>query len=62
MEYDSLGKHCVEHVFVSYTNDNNICLNEESIDYKWCDLDEFIELINWHYDKEILKEKLEKYV
>ncbi len=61
-EYNSLGNDCIEHAFISYTNSNNIKLNEENIDYKWCDLDEFIKLINWHYDKEILKSKIKQYL
>ena len=35
-EYESLGKNCVEHAFVSFTDNDNVVLNEESIDYKWC--------------------------
>ena len=61
-EYESLGTHCVEYAFISFTNDENIVLNEESIDYKWCDLDEFVKLIEWYGDKEELKEKLTKYM
>jgi len=33
-EYELLGKKCLEHAFISYTNEDNIILNEESIDYK----------------------------
>ena len=56
--------HCVEHVFISYTtdDDSNIILNEESIKYKWCSLDEFIDLIKWYYDKSDLKAMLKKYI
>ena len=61
-EYNCLGNDCIEHAFISYTNSNNIKLNEESIDYKWCDLDEFIKLINWHYDKKTLKSKIKQYL
>jgi len=61
-EYESLGNHCIEHIFISYTNHNNIILNEENIDYKWCDLDEFISLIKWYYDKDELKNILKKYI
>lgn len=62
LEYESLGNKCIEHVFISYTNDNKIILNEESIDYKWCSLDEFVNLIKWYDDKNKLKEILSKYV
>jgi len=61
-EYDSLGERCVEHAFISFTNDKNIILNEESIDYKWCDLDEFLNLIEWYGDKEEIKLKIEKFL
>lgn len=63
-EYESLGVHCIEHAFISYANDENIdiILNEESIDYKWCSLDEFIDLIKWYYDKNELKNILKKYL
>lgn len=61
-EYESLGEHCIEHVFISHTNDDNVILNEESLEYKWCSLNEFINLINWHYDKNELKKLLKKYI
>ncbi len=61
-EYESLGEHCVEHAFISFTNDDKIVLNEENIDYKWCDLDEFLQLIDWFGDKEELQAKLGKYI
>lgn len=32
-----------------------IVLNEESIDFKWCDIDDFINLIEWNGDKMELK-------
>lgn len=56
-KYKSLGNICTEYVYVSFIDeDSNIVLNEESIDYKWCDVDEFIELIEWSDDKEFLRE------
>lgn len=61
-EYESLSKYCIEHAFVSYADNDEIILNEESIDYKWCSLDEFIELIKWYYDKKNLKELLKNYI
>ena len=62
LEYESLGNKITEHVFVSYTLDSDIILNEGSIGYKWCSLDEFIELIKWYDDKNKLKEILSKYM
>ena len=38
----------------------NIILNEESIDYKWCSLEDFVNLIKWYGDKTLLKKVLEK--
>lgn len=61
-EYESLGEHCIEHAFISFTDNSNVLLNEESIDYKWCDIDEWINLIEWYGDKEELKERLTKYI
>lgn len=61
-EYESLGKHCIEYAFVAYAEDTPIMLNEENIKYKWCNLDEFIELIKWYYDKKDLRQILEKYI
>ena len=43
--------------------DGNIKLNEENIDYKWCDIDEYIEMIEWlGEDKSYLKERLKKFI
>lgn len=61
-EYESLGESCVEHAFISFTDKDSVVLNEESIDYKWCDLDEFVELIEWYGDKQELKERLIKFM
>lgn len=60
--YYSLGKYCNEHVFISYVDNTDIILNEERIDYKWCNLDEFINTIYWHYDKKDLYKLLSIYV
>jgi len=61
-EYESLGEHCIEHAFISFTDNDNIVLNEESIDYKWCEIDEFINLIEWYGDKQELKQRLIKFI
>lgn len=61
-EYESLGEQCIEHAFISFTDNDKVVLNEESIDYKWCDFDEFINLIEWYGDKNDLKERLIKYI
>lgn len=60
-KYYSLGELCVEQAFISYTDDSAVILNEESIDYKWCELDELIKLIKWYSSKEELKQILQEY-
>ena len=57
-KYKSLGVDCTEYAFFSKVNNSNIVLNEESIDFKWCKLDEFIELIQWYGDKILLNNVL----
>lgn len=59
-KYNSLGIDCTEYVFISKVNNSKIILNEESIDFKWCNLNELINLIQWYGDKNILKKVLEK--
>lgn len=54
-QYNSLGKTCVEEAFISYVDESNVVLNEESIEYKWCNLDELIDLIKWYSSKKELK-------
>lgn len=60
-EYESLGNLCVEHAFISYVDSDEVILNEESIDYAWCDFEEFINKIEWFGDKKDLISKLKKY-
>lgn len=57
-KYISLGVECTEYAYISFVKKDKIILNEESIDYKWCDLDEFINLIQWYGDKNFLKNVL----
>jgi len=61
-EYESLDNYCIEHAFISYTNDSNLTLNEENIDYKWCEMEEFLNLIKWFGNKDELREKIEKFL
>ena len=56
--YDSLGNKCKEKVFMATNITKDIILNEESIDFKWCTIDEFIKLIKWYTSKEDLKKAL----
>ena len=59
--YKSLGKNCIEHVYLSKVKTGNIILNEENVDFKWCDFDEFVNLINWFEDKSELVKLLNEY-
>lgn len=58
LEYKSLGIKCKEYVYISFVNKTNIILNEENIDYKWCNFDEFIDKIDWFGDKKTLRNVL----
>lgn len=59
-KYESLGKMCFEYMFISHVYNGSVKLNEESTEYKWCDINEFIDLIKWYGDKKVLREILEK--
>lgn len=61
-EYESLGQHCIEHVFISYVENDSIILNEENYEYKWCLYNEFIKNIKWFYDKSELTKRIRKYI
>ena len=61
-QYNSLGKNCIEYVFLSKVNSSDVILNEEHIDYKWCDFNEFIELIHWFENKTNLINLLKKFI
>jgi 8-oxo-dGTP pyrophosphatase MutT (NUDIX family) len=51
-KYNSLGKDCIEYVYISKVKKNVIILNEESIDYEWLNLENFIKKIDWFGNKE----------
>lgn len=55
-----VGIECHEYAYISFVDDNNIILNEESIGYKWLDIDTFINEIHWYGNKDELKKILEK--
>ena len=58
-KYKSLGTICTEYVYVSFAEDIDVVLNEENINYMWCDVDKFVELIEWAGDKEFLRNVVE---
>lgn len=59
-KYNSLDIYCIEYAYITFVKDNKIVLKEESIDYKWCSLDEFIHKIDWFGDKTKLIKVLNK--
>ena len=59
-KYKSLGKNCIEYAFISKVKNAQIILNEESIKYKWCNLNELTSLIQWYGDKKVLNEVLKQ--
>ncbi len=54
------GIECTEYVFISLVKDGNIILNEESIEYKWLSINDYIKEIHWYGNKEELRNLLEK--
>lgn len=55
------GIECNEYVFISLVDNGNIILNEENIEYKWLDINDYIKEIYWYSSKENLKEILTNY-
>lgn len=53
-KYKSLDLYCIEYVYLSKVKKDTIILNEEHVDYKWCNFNEFIKLIHWFENKENL--------
>lgn len=60
LKYTNRNIDCIEYVYVSYIDKYDIKLNEEWIDYKWLNIDEFILNCYWYYEKEVLKNILSK--
>lgn len=59
-KYTSLGIKCIEYAYITFVQKEKIILNEENIDYKWCDKEEFLEKIKWYGDKNELDNVLTK--
>ena len=59
-KYKSLGTECIEYVYISFVRKNDIILNEEHINYCWCNFNDFINKIDWYGDKKKLKKVLKK--
>ena len=49
---------CIEYAYISFVENGDIILNEESVDYKWCDLDEFMNETTWYGDLRLLNNVL----
>lgn len=60
LKYNSLGNKCIEYVYISFVENKDITLNEENVDYQWCDINTFVDKIDWFGNKEILKSVLNK--
>ncbi len=58
--YHSQGQEFIEQNYLAFVKPEKISLNEEHIDYKWLDLEEFVGLIKWEDDKNLLKKVLKK--
>lgn len=59
-KYTSLGVECTEYAYMTFVKKEKVILNEENIDYKWCNKKEFIEKIQWYSDKTELDNVLTK--
>lgn len=57
-EYENYMGKCKEFVYIAFTTDDSVVLNEEWIGYCWCNVDEYIEKTYWYYDKKNLKDIL----
>jgi len=52
---------CEELNFIAFVNSRKVKLdNKEVVDFKWLDLENFVDLINWDDDKVLLKKVLIK--
>lgn len=49
---------CIEYAYISFIKDGTVILNEENVDYRWCDLNDFIGNINWYGDVTVLENVL----
>ncbi|PJC44270.1 hypothetical protein CO038_04595 [Candidatus Pacearchaeota archaeon CG_4_9_14_0_2_um_filter_39_13] len=53
---------CEEMNFIAFVKKGKIRLNEEHNDYKWLDLEHFVNILKWSLDKKELKSVLKKAV
>lgn len=60
LEYNNYQGLCKEYVYISFTKEDNVILNEESIDFTWCSFAEYMEKTHWYSSKNILKKVLKK--
>ena len=56
-----LDKPCNYHIYIAYVTNNDVILNDNYIDYKWVDKEEFFNDIDFD-DVEYLKTKLQNYL
>lgn len=50
---------CIEYAYISFIESGDIILNEENIEYKWCNLKDYVNEIQWYGDKVLLSNVLE---
>ena len=57
-KYINDGIECIEYAYVSFVENGDIILNEENIEYKWCNMETYIDNIRWYGNVNLLKEVL----
>ena len=56
--YEWSGEECQESNYLAIVSSGDIMLNEEHTEFKWLGLDEFVNIIKWYDDKDLLKKIL----
>lgn len=58
-KYVDKNLECTEYAYISFVTNDEVKLDKtENIDYKWCDLDEFVKNIRWFGNLKVLKKVL----
>lgn len=60
LKYNIKSMLCEEYVFISFVENNSIILNEEFSEYLWLDINDFLSMCHWYYDKHMLSNILNK--
>lgn len=59
-KYKCFDEECIEKNFLSFVKPGEVLLNEEKVEYQWLDLEEFVTLIRWGDNKNLLIKVLKK--